>query len=282
VELYQRSPEYKMLADATKKSWRPWIEGAKTEFGDAPLSIFNTPRMRGEILAWRDKWAHAPRQADFAMQVVSRILSFGVDRGKLSINLALGGKLYKADRSDIIWDETEIDAVAARMQPHVANAFRLAAWTGLPRTDLLSLRWDEVHEDHIFRKRHKTGVVQMIPLRDEARTLIQLLGKKKTAVTVVVNRRGAPFTPREFSRAIERARKAAGVAEGKTLHDLRGTFATRLMAEGFEDREIDAILGWAPGKSERVRRHYISRKSIIKAGLERVRHGGRSATSTNT
>jgi len=86
VELYQRSPEYKMLADATKKSWRPWIEGAKTEFGDAPLSIFNTPRMRGEILAWRDKWAHAPRQADFAMQVVSRILSFGVDRRKLSIN----------------------------------------------------------------------------------------------------------------------------------------------------------------------------------------------------
>ena len=49
--------------------------------------------------------------------------------------------------------------------------------------------------------------------------------------------------------AVERARNAAGVAEGKTLHDLRGAFATRLMREGFKDAEIDEILGWETRKS---------------------------------
>jgi integrase len=48
---------------------------------------------------------------------------------------------------------------------------------------------------------------------------------------------------------VEDARTAAKVATGKTLHDLRGTFATQLMQNGFEDREIDEVLGWETGKS---------------------------------
>lgn len=71
--------------------------------------------------------------------------------------------------------------------------------------------------------------------------------------------------------AVERARTEAGVATGKTLHDLRGTFATRLMRAGFEDREIDEILGWEGGKSARIRRRYISRKAVVISAIERMR-----------
>ena len=73
--------------------------------------------------------------------------------------------------------------------------------------------------------------------------------------------------------AVERARNSAKVAAGKTLHDLRGTFATRLMRRGFEDREIDEILGWETGKSARIRRRYISRKAVVEAAIERMRRG---------
>ena len=71
--------------------------------------------------------------------------------------------------------------------------------------------------------------------------------------------------------AVEDARTAAKVASGKTLHDLRGTFATRLMHNGFEGREIDEVLGWETGKSARIRRVYISRKAVVISAIERMR-----------
>jgi site-specific recombinase XerD len=122
---------------------------------------------------------------------------------------------------------------------------------------------------YISRKRGKTKVDTVIPLFDETRAL--LAECPKVAVTVLANARKQPWTPRGFASAVEDARTAAKVAEGKTLHDLRGTFATRLMRNGFEDREIDEILGWETGKSARIRRVYISRKAVVISASERMR-----------
>lgn len=155
--------------------------------------------------------------------------------------------------------------------PHVARAFKLASWTGLARGDLVRLRWDQVGDLYISRKRGKTGVEAVIPLFDETRAILAEL-LPKAAVTVLTNARKKPWTPRGFASAVEDARAAAGVAIGKTLHDLRGTFATRLMHNGFEDREIDEILGWETGKSARIRRVYISRKAVVISAIERMRN----------
>jgi site-specific recombinase XerD len=112
----------------------------------------------------------------------------------------------------------------------------------------------------------------VVPLFDETRALIAQC-PKTAAGTVVTNAYGKAFTPRGFATAIECARTAAKVAEGKTLHDLRGTFATRLMVRGFEDREIDEIMRWETGKSARIRRRYISRKAVVMNAIERMRQG---------
>lgn len=268
---YMSSPEYQKLSDYTRRDYRIWIDRSRLEFGRASLRLFSDLRMRGSIFEWRDKWAHAPRQAAYAMQVLSRILSWGVQRGWVMHNPAAGmPSVYKADRSDVVWDDHEIDAVAAKMKPQVARAFKLAAWTGLSRGDLVGLRWDEIKETYIERARSKTGVEQIIPLFDQTAALISEF--PKTAVTVVTNHYGKPFTPRGFAMAVERARTAAGVAAGKTLHDLRGTFATRLMRHGFEDRDIDEIMGWETGKSARIRRRYISRKAVVLSAIEKLRN----------
>jgi integrase len=287
---YQASPEYQRLAASTRREYSVWIDRAREEFGDASLRLFSDPRMRGEILKWRDKWAHAPRQSLYAIQVLSRILSWGIQRGWLMYNAAASTpSIYTADRSEIIWEDHEVEAVAAKMNAHVARAFKLAAWTGLARSDLVALRWDEVGNLYISRRRSKsrsrrTGE-QVIPLFDETRKILK--GFKKTAVTVVTNQRGAPFTTRGFATAVERARNAANkdrkenekIAVGKTLHDLRGTFATRLMRHGFEDRDIDEIMGWETGKSARIRRRYISRKAVVISAIERMRKQPKKRTS---
>jgi integrase len=270
AEAYVRSPEYRSLAASTRKNWHVWIERAKERFGAARLRMFSDTRMRGDILEWRDKWAHAPRQADYGMEVLSRILSWGVQRGWVLHNPALGAPtLYRSDRSEIIWEDFEIEAVVAKMKPAAARAFRLAAWTGLSRGDLLSLRWSDVGDLYIGGKRGKTKVERVIPLFDETRAIIAEC--PKTATTVLTSRAGKPYKTRGFAASVERARTKAKVAAGKTLHDLRGSFATKLMQRGFEDREIDEALGWETGKSSRIRRKYIARKAIVISAIERMR-----------
>ncbi len=270
VEAYLGSPEFRNLAASTKRDYRRWCDLMKDEFGTARLRAFTDPRIRGDLITWRDKWAHAPRSAHYAMQVLKLVFSWGVERGWLTINPADAiSSTYSVDRADIVWEDSEIDAVAAMMKPHVARAFRLAAWTGLPRGDLVTLRWNEIGDLYISRKRNKTDVETVIPLFDETRALLKQF--PKTALTVVTSKRGKPFSARGFAMAVERARAKAGIAKGKTLHDVRGTFATKLMHARFEDREIDEILGWETGKSSRIRRKYISRRAVVINAIERMR-----------
>ena len=49
--------------------------------------------------------------------------------------------------------------------------------------------------------------------------------------------------------------KAAGVRDGR-LHDARHTAGTVLLILGVPDVVVDAIMGWEPGKSARMRRRY--------------------------
>ena len=228
--------------------------------------------MRGQIMKYRDKFAASPRQSHYAIQVLSLILAWGVQRGYIAQNPASSvPSLYKANRADVIWTEDEISAVADQMQPHARLAFRLAAFTGLSLSDLVKLRWDEIKIDRIEHERSKTGVMQIIPLFDEVREILDQFPRR--AVTVVTNKYGKPYTPRGFSIAVERARTRANVAKGKHFHDLRGTFATLLMKRNFNDSVIDEILGWETGKSARIRRTYISRDAVVKAAIEQFRNG---------
>lgn len=55
------------------------------------------------------------------------------------------------------------------------------------------------------------------------------------------------------------------------FHNFRGTFATLFMKRGFEDRDIDEIMGWETGKSARIRSRYISRRAVVIAAVERFR-----------
>ncbi len=153
--------------------------------------------MRGAILEWRDKWANSPRSADYAMQVLSRMLSWGLQRGWVAHNPAAGmPTLYRVDRSDIIWEDYEIEAVAAKMHKHTALAFKLTAWTGLPRSHLVELRWSEVGDLYISGNRGKTNVERCIPIFDETRQILK--GFKKSAVTVVTNKGAYLSRPEGF------------------------------------------------------------------------------------
>jgi len=287
IEDYLHSSEWDALSPVTKRVWRRWIDKIKAKFGKAEIGVFEDKRMRGDIKKWRDEFAKSSkRNADMAIQVLHRVIAFGVDNGRLSVNVATGiGKLYEHDRSDIIWEEHERDAfIATRPREH-GWVLRLACLTGLRATDLVALP-ESADKGHRFvwktSKSGKTTTV-IIPILPATRTLLDEIAAawplkdgvvRKLDTPILRGQKGRPLKPGtagEFISDGVKALLAAGImTEQKHLHDCRGTFATELLLAGLTDNEAAEILGWETQRVKDIRRKYVDDKKIAASIVERL------------
>ena len=82
LQSYQASGEFNGLAARTRRDYVEKIKVIEAKFGDFPLSALTDRRTRGIFMAWRDQLAaKSRRQADYAWQVLARVLSWAHDRG---------------------------------------------------------------------------------------------------------------------------------------------------------------------------------------------------------
>ena len=197
VVLYRASNDYKALAPSTLRNWSPWLDRVADYFGPLRLAQFDRPeKIRPVIRRWRDQWADKPRTADYAMQVLSRVLSHAVEHGKISGNPCEGIKqLYPGDRREIIWTDADIAALKKSGSADVAHAVDLAVYTGLRLGDLLRLSWSHIGEDAvtIATGKSKRSREAVIPLYDGLRDVLASIPKRST--TILTNRRNCPWKP---------------------------------------------------------------------------------------
>jgi integrase len=288
VALYRASPEWNKLRPTTRSGWQPWLDRIDAKFGKARLAVFNSRKIRADILEWRNQWADKPRSADMAIQVLSRVLSFGYDAGLLEKNHALGiGQLYEANRSDIIWMPEDFTAFHAKASVEVSEAVDLAACTGLRRGDLVELPWSAIGEHGIFwqtgKSRGKARIV--IPLLPETRLVLERIKARHAAEmagrkpdrrkplpdTVLSNASWRSWTPDGFGSRFNDAKRESGIKVH--LHDLRGTFATRCMIAGLTDQEIADILGWNTKDVAAIRVRYVDQARVVVAMAKRISGG---------
>jgi integrase len=139
------------------------------------------------------------------MQVLGRVLSWGVGRGLLGFNAAEGvEQLYSGGRADQIWTAGEIDRfVAAAKTSEVGFIVRLACLTGLRRSDLAKLAWSHVTDTAIImptgKSRGRRNTV--VPLIADAKTLLaevraqQVARHEELCATAAKKRRPMPPVP---------------------------------------------------------------------------------------
>jgi integrase len=248
--------------------------------------------MTRKVIEWRDSRADRPRAADIGIQVLRSLLKFGRLRGKLAINVAEGiPQLYRGgSRSEIIWTPSDLqrfEAAALRLdRRHVLDGVRLAALTGLRRDDLVTLNWEEVSDEAIVKRaakksRGKRRVVT-VPRLPELDILLRELKERRRANgvnTVLVTSRGTPWTGDGFTHGFSHVRDQVGifhidddgVRRNKHIHDLRGTFCTKLIEAGLDDQEVAEVMGWSPNQVRGIRRFYVDQNQIVRAIGERMR-----------
>ena len=201
-------------------------------------------------------------------------------------------KLYKLGaRAEIIWSDHDIDRFVQAADelglPHIADGVKLAALTGLRRADLVSLTWDEILPHSIKKKaakiskgKRRFAVIPRIPELDTHLEHLRRRMRKSGVNNVLVNSRGMAWSGDGFGTTFNRVRDHAGIVHvdqetGKNaamhIHDLRGTFCTKLLRAGLTNEEVAEIMGWAPDQVAGIRRSYVDQSAIVRAIGERIR-----------
>lgn len=124
----------------------------------------------------------------------------------------------------------EVQRLAAQCPAEVGDAVRLAALTGLRRSELLRLQPSDVRNGALLLDaRTKSGRPRLVPLPPEA---------------LRIARARLPWTidPWRLRSGFEAARKAAGLPHAR-FHDLRHTYASWLVQSGQSMKAVKDLLG---------------------------------------
>jgi integrase len=239
---YQRSQEFLGLRERTRADYVKQIEKIEQNFADCPLKALSDPRTRGVFLDWRDELAlKSKRQADYAWQVLARVLSWAKDRGKITVNpCERGGRVYDGTRVDSVWSEDEEAAFLERAPAQLHLPLLLGLWTGQRQGDLLRLPWSAYDGAHIRLRQSKTGARVVIPVA--APLKVALDAAPRRSPIILTNKQGRPWTESGFRATWAMGAKAADIVN-LTYNDLRGTAVTRLALVGCTEPEIVTITG---------------------------------------
>jgi integrase len=288
------SPDWKALAPSTQRTWGSALKAIEKKWGATPLSVWSDPRMASKVIDWRDSRSNTPRTADFGVVVLRALLKFGRLRGKVAINVAEGiPSLYRnGSRAEIIWTDQDLTAFAQASVKlelaHVNDGLRLAALTGLRRDDLVTLTWDEVNPHAIIKKagkisrgKRRTVVIPRFAALDALLDELRTRQRKDGVNTVLVNSFGQSWSGDGFGGSFIRVRDAANIVHTdpetkqvrkKHLHDVRGTFCTKLITQAkLTNQEAAEIMGWSPEQVAGIRRTYVDQGAVNMAIAARLR-----------
>jgi len=231
-----------------KRSWRddtyrvkPLLEA----FGDKALSEITTQdidRLKGK-LAQR----MAPGTVNRYIGLLKSIFNKGVQWGKTKHNPTKGVKLFKENNSSTRFlTYEEEDRLKAVMKPEHWRVVEFAFHTGLRRSEQFKLRWRDIDLKNrvITIPRTKGGEVRYVDINDTVMTTLQNLPSRLKSEWVfpsetgVTPKNGGAFVRRVFNPATRR-----GGLDSIRWHDLRHTFASRLVMKGNDLVTVKELMG---------------------------------------
>ncbi|MBA4338355.1 MAG: hypothetical protein C0421_05875 [Hyphomonas sp.] len=296
---FKASTAFLNLAPSTQTLWRPAIDKAIATFGPTSLKAMEAKGIRARIKKWHAGMAATPRAANIHLQVLGRILEWGVDEERLTRNAARGiAHLDEGPgRAGILITADDMAALCEHATPAFVRLLKILLNTGLRRADLVELTWSEIDyiAGHLVRPTNKSGGKRHAcpPLVAELKAA---LGKRGRPEEAVCRRDDGTAWPdgrdlyKDFkalrAATVKALRKTAGETvdaerraaletqaqelAAKHLHDFRGTYITFGYAGGASDIDMEIRMGWAPGEGAAMREIYASPALLARAAAARA------------
>ncbi len=233
---YKASPEFKGLAELTRRSYLTYLDMLARAFATKSVDDID----RAWLYELRDAMAETPRAADWALQLISILMNFAVDRGWRAENPAARVRKLRGTKSFEPWSDVALTRFREGANPRMVWAVELALYTGQRQGDVLAIQWQHINDGLISVSQAKTGERLLIPIHRELAVVLD--GIPRDHMAIVHTQRGTPYTRSGFKASFRKELARLGLA-GLQFHGLRHTAGKLLAEAGCTDREIAAILG---------------------------------------
>jgi len=136
----------------------------------------------------------------------------------------------------------EIECLLSQCADHIRPIVIMALNTGMRRGEVLNLTWSDIDlQNRIIHVRHtKNNEIKTIPINDTLLNTIRTLGPQLPNQYVFANSAGIPYI--DVKTGFKKALRRAGIPDFR-FHDLRHTFASRLVMAGTDLRTVQVLLG---------------------------------------
>jgi integrase len=242
VAAWYQSPEWKALADLTKRTYRGVIEPFRQKHGDKPVNRLE----RRHVMGFLAEKAETPSAANNLRKRLAQLLDHAIALDWIKANPARLTKPYKITGEGFhAWDEGEIARFFAVHEPGTVahRAVALMLYTGAARVDAVKLGPMNLKGGRIEYRRQKTaktnGVLVSIPLHPD---LAQVLATCPSDRPFLATAYGKSRSPDGLGNLMRQWCDEAGLPEC-SAHGLRKACARRLAEAGATAHEIMAVTG---------------------------------------
>jgi integrase len=240
--------------------YRPWVEAHRktgrltaNRIEHAFASLLDrriSGLTQGDFTAWRTRrkaQGAAAKTCNSDIRVLRAALQWGVDNdGIIKTNTAAGIKREREKERPALralTDDEERDVLAVLPEHDPFRALVIISLdTGARRAEALTLDWAEVNLKAgtilLLDGKTKSGKRRLLPLTPRAKAALKALQAQDGATGRVWS-----LKPGEVFRRWKAACEAAGIVNRPRWHDLRATFATRLVRANVSMPVIMSALG---------------------------------------
>ena len=202
----------------------------------------------GDVRHWFASLRATPVAADRSMPVLSVIMREAEETGLRpeGSNPCRGVRRYRRKGRERFLSNDEIRrlsaVLAARQErfPQQVAIVRLLLLTGCRKSEILSLRWSNYREGHLFLTDSKTGP-RTVWLSRPARTILDALGRNGRQVFPASG--AARWRGKTWLDGFWHAARAEAGLRDVRLHDLRHTYASIALTQGETVLAIARLLG---------------------------------------
>ena len=261
-------------AKVKKRSWKTdkgYIEKSMNPFFKDALISRITPLDIEKYIKCRLDDGVTRTTVNRCLQILKRMFNLAIDWGYTVENPVRKVRLFseKDNLKERILDVGEEVRLLEASPEHLKPIIIMALNTGMRRGEILGLRWANIDFERKIIKVDKTksGDQRFIEMNS---TLLELLRRLRMANPgseyVFSNfRTRQPFV--EVGKAFRRACKVAGIA-GVRFHDLRHTFASRLIEAGVDIITVKELLGHSSVKI--TERYTHTRNELKRRAVEKL------------
>jgi len=177
--------------------------------------------------------------------------------------------------------EKEISRLLQHCADHIKPIVIMALNTGMRKGEILSLKWADIDMQNrtIALRKTKNNELRILPVNDALYKTLRSMGQQLGNQYVFSDNTGNSY--RDIKKGFSAALRRAGIQDFR-FHDLRHTFASRLVMAGVDIRTVQELLGHKDIKMT-MRYSHLSDQNLRKAvdKLEFSDYSG-SGDRTNT